>query len=64
MKRIASVAPKAIRIETRPPSAVRVKRSRPNLSVPNGCWRLGVSFAIAKLISFGSYGEMIGTIRQ
>ena len=64
MKRIASVAPNPIKIETRPPSAARVNMSRPNLSVPNGCSRLGVWFAIAKLISLGSYGETIGTIRQ
>jgi hypothetical protein len=36
MTRIASVAPKPIPIEIRPPSAARVKRSRPNWSVPSG----------------------------
>ena len=52
--RIANVAPKAIRIETRPPSAVRTKRSRPNLSVPKRWARLGFSFACEKSTAFGS----------
>ncbi len=38
---IANVATKPISIETRPPSAVRTNRSRPNSSVPNGCAQLG-----------------------
>ena len=42
MSRIASVAPKPINIETRPPRAARVNRSRPNWSVPSrrspGAW--------------------------
>ena len=33
---IAMVAAKPIMIDTRPPSAVRISRSRPNSSVPNG----------------------------
>jgi len=54
------VAAKAIPIDTRPPTAVRVIRSRPKLSVPNGCSRLGPCALIEKSISFGSYGETIG----
>ena len=37
MTRITNVAANPIMIEIRPPSATRVKRSRPNASVPNGC---------------------------
>ena len=54
MTRIAIVAPKPIPIETRPPSATRVNRSRPNWSVPNGWPRLGGRYASAKSTSFGS----------
>jgi hypothetical protein len=43
---MANVAPKPTASETRPPSAARVIRSRPNWSVPNGCDRLGSWLAI------------------
>ncbi len=64
MTRITNVAAKPMPIETRPPSAARVIRSRPKLSVPNGCSRLGVAFLLAKSISLGSYGETIGQKMQ
>jgi hypothetical protein len=64
MIRIASVAATPIPIDSRPPSAVRVSRSRPNWSVPKGCARLEVWLLSVKSILFGSYGETTGQIRQ
>ena len=58
------VAAKPIPIEMRPPSAVRVNTSRPNVSVPNGWSRLGFWLASAKFTSYGSYGERNGQTMQ
>jgi hypothetical protein len=45
---IAKVAAKPIANDTRPPRAVRTRRSRPNPSVPNGCSQLGDWYACEK----------------
>ena len=58
---IANVAANPIANDTRPPSAVRMKRSRPNPSVPNGCSQLGDWYACEKSIAYGSSLESHGT---
>jgi hypothetical protein len=62
--RIAIVPAKPMAIEIRPPTAMRVKRSRPNLSVPNGWSRLAGRYASLKFTAFGSCGETNGTTTQ
>ena len=56
---MTSVAAKPIAIEICPPSAVRVKRSRPKPSVPNGCLRLGERYVWVKSASFGSMSKIV-----
>ena len=59
MTRITNVAANPIPIEIWPPSAVRVKRSRPKPSVPNGCSMLGGRYVSAKFASFGSMSKIV-----
>ena len=46
--------------EIRVPQMTRVRTSRPLLSVPSGCTRLGVANAAPRSCLIGSYGEMSG----
>ena len=57
---LIATAASATAIETRPPTKTRVSVSRPRLSVPSGCSRLGVCLASTRFMAYGSYGETYG----